>query len=96
MKFILDSETFDFEEYDSMVELIKNKKKLEKYIKEVKSNDENVYVWDDITFEIEHKRFWLNKEDKDLIVEVLERLLIRIDEEIETAREYSGLKRLEE
>lgn len=96
MKFILDSEIFDFEEYDSMVELIKNKKKLEKYIKEVKSNDENVYFYEDITFEIEHKKFWLNKEDKDLIVEVLERLLIRIDEEIETAREYSGLKRLEE
>lgn len=96
MKFILDSENFDFEEYDSMVELIKNKKKLEKYIEEVKSNDENGYIYDDLTFEIEHKRFWLHKEDKDLIVEVLKRLLIRINEEIETAREYSGLKRLEE
>ena len=95
MKFILDSETFDFEEYDSMVELIKNKKKLEKYINEVKSNNEEVYFYDDLTFEIEYKKFWLHKEDKDLIVEVLERLLIRIDEEIETAREYSGLKRLE-
>ena len=100
MKLLLDTNKFYANEYEALTLSLKEKEALVKFINDIKSGEEKAPEDDfTISYKPSYKNeyiYFFGKDDRELILHLLERLLIQLDKSIEDIIDHLGLERIEE